>query len=73
MRNAALVRVLKLAEQLRGGRFELDTLARDFHVSARTVRRDLEALGSAGIRVRHSDADAQGPSAVWWIDTRPSP
>lgn len=63
MRNGALVRILKMAERLRGGRCAIDDLARDFHVTTRTVRRDLDVLSVVGAQVHRFEG-------VYWIDER---
>jgi len=67
MRNAALVRVLRIAERLRGGSCSLEELARDFGVSMRTVRRDLDALDAAGQPVRHNNAEVQSEGSRYRI------
>lgn len=68
-RNNALVRVLTMAELLRRGRYDLDQLAREFSVTTRTVRRDLDALSVAGVAVQHSRSDpSRDARALWWVD-----
>jgi predicted DNA-binding transcriptional regulator YafY len=70
MRNGQLVRVLALMQRLRSGRHTLASLACEFRVHQRTIRRDLEALSVAGVPVRHS-ADVAGDDAplrgFWWM------
>ncbi len=69
MRNDALIRVLRLAERLRGSRATLDALADEFKVCTRTVRRDLEALSVAGVPVRStSDNYAVGLPTYYWVE-----
>lgn len=68
MRNRQLVRVLKVSQALQGGRRTLDSLATEFRVSTRTIRRDIEALSEAGVPVRNTaDAYANGLNGFWWI------
>lgn len=67
MRNGALVRVLRMAEFLRGGRRSLAELAKEFDVCTRTVRRDLEALSVAGVPVRNSPDTGEGIVGYWWV------
>ncbi len=68
-RSEGLVRVLRVAQRLRGGRCTLMDLARDFGVHKRTIRRDCEALRKAGYAVRHhvEDGDNQAGGS-WWIE-----
>lgn len=68
MRNTTLVRVLALQARLSAARCSLEALSRHFHVSTRTIRRDLDALSQAGVIVRHRNEAVQGPDDVWWID-----
>jgi predicted DNA-binding transcriptional regulator YafY len=72
MRNDTLVRVLTLVERLRVSRCSIDDLAREFHVSTRTVRRDLAALQRAGVPLHQNNAANQGAGGLWWI-TREHP
>lgn len=66
-RNDSLVRVLTMMHYLKGGRQTLEQLAEEFHVSTRTVRRDLEALSVAGVPVRHSGDTGEGFAGYWWV------
>ena len=69
MRNSSLVRVLCLIESLKHKRATLQSLADEFNVSTRTIRRDLEALSLAGVPVRTTaDAYANGINGFWWIE-----
>jgi predicted DNA-binding transcriptional regulator YafY len=54
VRNNQLVRVLRLIDFLKTGRHSLSSLAQEFGVSQRTIRRDLEALSLAGVPVRNT-------------------
>lgn len=49
VRNGQLIRTLCLYRTLAAERRTLQSLATDFGVTTRTVRRDLEALADAGI------------------------
>ncbi len=53
MRNVALIRCLRLMRRLEGCRVrpDLEALATEYHVSTRTIRRDLIALSEAGVPV----------------------
>lgn len=67
-RNAQLIRVLQLAERLRGRRWSLEQLAQEADVTTRTVRRDLEALSSAGVPVQQARDERFMPGLpVWFI------
>jgi predicted DNA-binding transcriptional regulator YafY len=68
VRSEALIRTLQIAERLRGGRRTLESLAREFGVNTRTVRRDIEALELAGVMVRTSRFEGL-PGVYWWIVT----
>lgn len=68
MRNGALVRVLTMADRLRAGRRTLEELAQEFHVSTRTVRRDLEVLSVAGVRIRRREDTGEGFTSYWWVE-----
>ena len=46
-----LVRVLSLIKLLRTQRMDLAQIAQEFHVTSRTVRRDLQALNAAHLHV----------------------
>jgi predicted DNA-binding transcriptional regulator YafY len=51
------------------GRATLDGLAREFCVSTRTVRRDLEVMSEVGIPIRKTtDAGWNEYSGFWFID-----
>jgi predicted DNA-binding transcriptional regulator YafY len=52
-RGSIIVRLLKLSRRLEGARYapNLLELAHEFGVCERTIRRDLECLEEAGIRV----------------------
>lgn len=67
MRNDSLVRVLDMMRFLRSGRRTLAELSVEFHVSQRTVRRDLEALSVAGVPVRHRADTGEGFAGYWWV------
>jgi predicted DNA-binding transcriptional regulator YafY len=67
MRNDALIRVLSIIERLRVGRRSIDELALEFHVTPRTIRRDLAAMSAAGLPLRQNNAANQGPGVLWWI------
>lgn len=55
-RYRQLVRCLRLLRVVDGyRRVDVDTLAKNFDVSTRTIRRDLAALRSAGERVMAGD------------------
>lgn len=71
MRNGQLTRVLCLYQTLNAERRTLRSLAREFSVTTRTVRRDLEALADAGIAVCKSrDSDDEAIERVWWVNSR---
>lgn len=67
-RNNQLIRVLQLADRLRGRRWSIEQLAQEAGVTTRTVRRDLEALSSAGVAVQQASDErfTSGPP-VWFI------
>ena len=52
MRHRALLRVLAVRQQLAAGRCTLRSLAAQFGVTTRTIRRDVDVLRLAGERVR---------------------
>lgn len=67
-RSRALVRVLQLSDRLRTGRYTLRSLADEFGVNPRTIRRDLEVLSVAGIPVvRGAVLERDMAEVVWWI------
>jgi predicted DNA-binding transcriptional regulator YafY len=70
MRNGQLTRVLSLYRTLLCERRSIDSLARDFSVTTRTVRRDLDALADAGVPLCKSTECDDGPSQarVWWVN-----
>lgn len=74
MRNGQLTRVLSLYRALYAERRTLASLAKDFSVTTRTVRRDIEALEDAGFGVAKSCEiddvdDAQwAQTRQWWIE-----
>jgi len=75
-RNVGLVRALSILRQLEaGGRYTLDRLAREYHVSTRTIYRDLLALEAAGVPIDHSSnrqkGDGPGAHSWWWVAFRP--
>lgn len=70
MRNGQLVRVLKVCQRLGDGRRHvLLSLADEFRVTTRTIRRDIDAIQEAGIAVHRSgqsdDDDSQ--RGFWWV------
>lgn len=70
MRNGQLTRVLSVYRTILAERRTLDALARDFSVTTRTIRRDLDALHDAGFAVckSHDSDDAYDDHArCWWI------
>jgi hypothetical protein len=68
LRSEGVIRALQLAECLRAGRRSLDELATQFHVTTRTIRRDLEVLSVAGVPVRSTkDTPANGCTSYWWV------
>lgn len=70
MRNACLVRTLRMIEALRVRRLTLEQLASEHGVTTRTVRRDLEAISAAGLPLRkHENAVLIGGAAHYDIAT----
>lgn len=69
-RNTQLIRVLQLAERLRGRRWSIDQLAQEAGVTTRTVRRDLDALSSAGIPVQQATDERFAPASPCWFIAR---
>lgn len=58
-RNLLAIRLVSLHQYALRQRYmpPLDTLAREFGVCTRTIRRDLEALEAAGVLVRWASRD----------------
>jgi DNA-binding Lrp family transcriptional regulator len=70
-RGRTLARVLGIYMRLQqGGRWTLHQLAEEYHVSQRTIRRDLYALEEAGVPLGHnpdSDDDDADTDYTWWL------
>jgi predicted DNA-binding transcriptional regulator YafY len=67
-RQASLVRALSLLRTLEGGRrWTLFDLAEQFGVHHRTIRRDLEALESAGVPLTNDYEPGRGGRGEWWL------
>jgi predicted DNA-binding transcriptional regulator YafY len=70
VRSDGVIRALAMIQLLSGGRRRsLDELAEHFHITTRTVRRDLEVLSVAGVPVRSTkDTPANGCTTYWWVE-----
>lgn len=60
-RNLALIRTLSIVRDLQRGQYGLAVLASRYGVTPRTIRRDLEAIEAAGIRLekQRDDRDSE--------------
>ena len=68
-RNDGLMRVLTILRLLEArGRYRVDTLAEQFGVHVRTIRRDLEALQRVGYPITYEDRD--DGRRYWWLVRR---
>ena len=68
MRGAAIVRAIAILRRLeRGARVRLAPLAEEFNVTERTIRRDIEALESAGVPITTKGGENRWRSGVWWL------
>lgn len=69
VRGKQVIRLIRLMERLKVRRAALGELSREFGVTTRTIRRDMEALSVAGVPVRNTaDAAANGFNGFWWIE-----
>ena len=67
-RNDALIRVLRIKHMFeQGGRLTLYALADRFGVHVRTIRRDLDALQSAGVPLTNEGEPGRGNRGEWWL------
>lgn len=57
-RDKQVRRVVQILLLLQQGRWGLGQLSRDFNVSDRTIRRDIEAFQRAGVPVRQFGTDS---------------
>jgi predicted DNA-binding transcriptional regulator YafY len=68
MRSAILARGVGILRTLEGGgRWTLYALAERFSVHPRTIRRDLEALESAGVPLTNEGGPGRGNRGEWWL------
>jgi predicted DNA-binding transcriptional regulator YafY len=64
-RGDTLTRSLKMQRKLGKGRWTLKELAKEFNVTTRTIRRDIDVLKRAGLHVKSFRVDDNFPMLYW--------